>query len=70
MEDYNIISAIQEKQQNEKGANHQSPLKPIDILNVKIDKLSIEVSSIKRDVKIIIDNINHQQQQQNKGWWY
>ena len=67
MEDYNIISAIQEQ---EKGPNHQSPIKPIDRLIIKVDKLSIEVSSIKRDMKIIIDNINHQQNQQQRGWWY
>jgi len=70
MEDYNIISAIKEKQQNEKGAGHESPLKPIDRLIVKVDKLSLEVTSIKRDMRIIIDNINHQENQQNKGWWY
>jgi len=69
MEDYNIISAIKE-QKKEKGANHESPLKPIDRLIVKVDKLSLEVSSIKRDMRIIIDNINHQQKQQERGWWY
>jgi|DEB0MinimDraft_10_1074344.scaffolds.fasta_scaffold202202_2 hypothetical protein len=68
MEDFHIISAI--KEQKEKGVGHQSPLKPIEKLNVKIDKLSLEVGSIKRDIKIIIDNINHQQNQQQKGWWY
>jgi hypothetical protein len=70
MEDSVIISAIQEKQQEEKGAGHESPLKPIEKLNVKIDKLSLEVSSIKRDMKIIIDNINHQQKQQERGYWF
>ena len=68
MEDYNIISAI--KEQKKEGPNHESPLKPIDRLIVKVDKLSLEVSSIKRDMRIIIDNINHQQKQQERGWWY
>ena len=68
MEDFHIISAI--KEEKKKGPNHESPIKPIDKLIIKVDKLSIEVSSIKRDMKIIIDNINHQQNQQQRGWWY
>lgn len=68
MDAYQIISV--KEQQKEKGPNHESPLKPIDILSVKVDKLSVEIGSIKRDMKIIIDNINHQQQQQNKGYWF
>jgi hypothetical protein len=50
---------------------HQSPLKPIDMLNVKIDKLSLEIESIKRDMKIILDHINYKDKQsQPKGWFY
>jgi len=45
-------------------------LKPIDELKIKIDKLQLDITSMKNDMRIIIDNINHQDQQQSKGWWY
>jgi hypothetical protein len=69
MEDSVIISAIQEQ---EKGPNHESPLKPIDLLTVKIDKLTLELEAVKRDIKIILDHINYKdkQSQPSKGWWY
>ena len=67
MEDIIIISAIKEQ---EKGPNHKSPLKPIDQIQVKIDKLQLDVSSMKRDIRIIIDAVNYQEKQQSKGWWY
>ena len=52
MEDTVIINAL-----NEQGANHKSPLKPIDELNIKVDKLSLEVRSLKNDLRIILDTI-------------
>jgi hypothetical protein len=68
MEDSVIISAIQEQGN---GANHQSPLKPIDLLTVKIDKLTLELEAVKRDIKIILDHINYKDKQsQPKGWFY
>jgi hypothetical protein len=51
MEDIIIISAIKEQ---EKGPNHKSPLKPIDQMRVKIDKLQLDVDCIKRDIRIIL----------------
>lgn len=69
MEDSVIISAIQEQGN---GPNHQSPIKPIDRLNVKVDKLTLEVEAVKRDIKIILDHINYKdkQSQPSKGWFY
>ena len=69
MEDSVIIEAIKE-QQKENGPNHKSPLKPIDELKIKIDKLQLDITSMKNDMRIIIDNINHQDQQQSKGYWW
>ena len=70
MEDSVIISAIKEQQNEASRPNHKSPLKPIDELKIKIDKLQLDITSMKNDMRIIIDNINHQDQQQSKGWWY
>ena len=67
MEDIIIISAIKEQ---EKGPNHKSPLKPIDQMRVKIDKLQLDVDCMKRDIRIILDHINHQQEQVKKGYWW
>jgi len=56
----------------EEGANHKSPLKPIDELNIKVDKLSLQVSSLKNDIRIILDTIKPKNTQTEiatqKGW--
>jgi hypothetical protein len=67
MEDTVIIEALKEQ---EKGPNHKSPLKPIDQMRVKVDRLQLDVDCIKRDISIILDHINHQTDQQSKGWWF
>ncbi len=67
MEDTIIIEAIKEEK---KKPNHKSPLKPIDDLKIKVDKLQVDISSMKNDMRIIMDAINHQNQQNTKGWWY
>jgi hypothetical protein len=69
MEDSIIISAIKEEQK-ETGPNHKSPLKPVQEVQVKVDKLQVDIESIKRDINIILDHINHQDRQRSKGWWY
>ncbi len=67
MEDSVIIEAIKEEASR---PNHKSPLKPIDELKIKIDKIQLDVSSMKNDLRIIMDAVNHQNQQNAKGWWY
>ena len=67
MEDLVHISVIKEQ---ENGPNHKSPLKPIQEIQVKIDKLQLDVSSMKRDIRIIMDAVNHQQEQVKKGYWF
>jgi hypothetical protein len=67
MEDIVVISAIKEDQ---KKPNHKLPLKPIDELKIKVDKIQLDVSSMKNDMRIIIDNINYQNQQNTKGYWF
>ena len=67
MEDIVVISAIKEEQ---KKPNHKSPLKPIDELKIKVDKIQLDVTSMKNDMRIIIDNINYQNQQNTKGYWF
>jgi len=67
MEDTVIINAMKEE-----GANHKSPLKPIDELNIKVDKLSLQVSSLKNDIRIILDTIkpkNTQTEIATKNGW-
>jgi hypothetical protein len=71
MEDIVIISSIKEQEKKtESSPNHKSPLKPIDQMRVKIDKLQLDVDCIKRDIRIIMDAVNHQQEQVKKGYWW
>ena len=71
MEDIIIISSIKEQEKKtESSPNHKSPLKPIDQMRVKIDKLQLDMDCIKKDIRIIMDAVNHQEQQQQRGWWY
>ena len=67
MEDSVIISAIKEQ---EKGPNHKSPMKPIQEIQVKVDKLKVDMECVKRDISIILDHINYQEKQKARGWWY
>ena len=67
MEDSVIISAI--KEEDDKLDN--TPLKPIDKLKVKVDRLELEVGSLKNDVKIILDHLNYKEKQkQQTNWWW
>ena len=67
MEDSVIIEAIKEEASR---PNHKLPLKPIDDLKIKVDKLQLDVSSMKNDLRIIMDAVNHQNQQSAKGYWW
>lgn len=66
MEDSVIIEALKDKVK----PNHKSPLKPIDEIKIQVDKISVDVQSIKQDLRIIMDAINHQQASKPAGWWY
>ena len=69
-----IIKSLKEEQ--ERGVGHTVPGKPIDKLNVKVDKLTLEIEALKRDMKIVIDHLNSQDKlKNNKGtnsqsWFY
>jgi len=67
MEDSVIIEAINEEA---KKPNHKLPLKPIDDLKIKVDKLQLDITSMKNDMRIIMDAVNHQNQQSAKGYWW
>ena len=71
MEDYNIINAIKE----EAGKpNHKLPEKPIDEVNRKLDALTFEVKSLKREIRIILDTVKPKNIQTDianqKGWFW
>ena len=74
MEDTVIIKSLKEEQDEavERGAGHVIPGKPIDKLNVKVDKLTLEIEALKRDMKIVIDHLNSQDKLKNKSqsWFY
>ena len=53
------------------GPNHKLPLKPIQKINMTVEKLVNDVENVKRDVKILMDHIaNEQKNQQSKGYWW
>jgi hypothetical protein len=66
MEDSIIISAIKE----EKEKIDNTPLKPIQKLQVKIDRLEIQVGSLKNDVQILLDHLNYKDKQKQSSWWW
>lgn len=66
MEDSIIISTIKE----EKEILDNTPLKPIQKLQVKIDRLEIEVGSLKNDIKILLDHLNYKEKQKQSSWWW
>ena len=74
MEDAVIIKSL--KEEEERGAGHVIPGKPIDRLTVKVDKLTLDIEVLKRDMRIVIDHINSQDKlKSNKGtnsqsWFY
>jgi hypothetical protein len=66
MEDTVIINALKEEASR---PNHKSPVKPIEDVNRKIDALTLEVSSLKREIRIIIDTLKPQTEvATQKGW--
>ena len=71
MEDTIIINALKEQAN---APNHQSPLKPIDEVNRKIDALTFEVKSLKREIRIILDTVKPKNTQTDianqKGWFW
>ncbi len=77
----NIIPELRQEQDKysildnnrDSGPNHVSPIKPIDKLSVKVEKLSLDIQALKRDMRIVIDHINSQDKLKNKssgGWFY
>ena len=70
MEDSVIISALKEEEKEASRPNHKSPLKPIQELQVKVDKLKVDMDCVKRDISIILDHINYQEKQKSKGYWW
>jgi len=70
MEDSVIIGAIKDASR----PNHKSPLKPIDDVNMKLDKLTFEVKSLKREIRIILDAVKPQNTQTDtatqNGWFW
>ena len=68
MEDTVIVEAF--KEEDASRPNHKSPLKPIQEIQVKVDKLKLDMECVKRDISIILDHINHQQEQVKKGYWF
>jgi len=71
MEDTIIINALKEQAN---APNHQSPLKPIDEVNRKLDALTFEVKSLKREIRIILDTVKPRNIQTDianqKGWFW
>jgi hypothetical protein len=45
-------------------------MKPIQEIQVKVDKLKVDMECVKRDISIILDHINYQEKQKARGWWY
>ena len=63
------------ERKQESTPNHKTPLKPIDVLGIKVDKLTVELSSVKHDIKILMDHINYKNKSQSelytqKGWFW
>jgi len=71
MEDSVIIGSLKKEASK---PNHQSPIKPIEDVNRKIDALTFEVKSLKREIRIILDTVkpNDTQSQiaNQKGWFW
>jgi len=70
MEDAVIIDAIKDEVSR---PNHKSPLKPIDIMKAKVDKLHLDIKSIKADIQIILDHLNYKdkaKQEASKSWFW
>jgi len=66
MEDTVIINALKEEASR---PNHKSPVKPIEDVNRKIDALTLEVSSLKREIRNILDTVKPQTEvATQKGW--
>tara|TARA_R110000796_G_scaffold197444_1_gene313765 strand:+ start:1219 stop:1407 length:189 start_codon:yes stop_codon:yes gene_type:complete len=62
MEDIVIIEAIKQ------SPNHKLPLKPIDELKIKVDILSCDVSAMKNDLRMILEQIKKEEKKKS-GWW-
>jgi len=83
MEDTNIINAVKDAKKDKyvildnnraPTTYHKSPLKPIDEVNRKVDILTLEVRSLKREIRIILDAVKPQNTQTEieiqKGWFF
>lgn len=71
MEDSVIIEAIKGEASR---PNHQSPIKPIDDVNRKLDALTLEVASLKKEIRIILDTLKPKNTQTDiatkNGWFW
>ena len=66
MEDSVIIEAIKGEASR---PNHVIPTKPIDEVNRKLDALTFEVKSLKREIRNILDTVKPQTEvATQKGW--
>ena len=52
------------------GPNHKTPLKKVDILQIKIDKLSLEIQDLKKEIVPLKDYIKESHIAQKKGYWW
>ena len=70
MEDSVIIGALKDASK----PNHKIPLKPIDDVNRKLDALTLEVKSLRREIRIILDVVKPQNTQTDtaiqNGWFW
>ncbi len=57
-----------------RNPNHKIPLKPIDEVNRKVDALTFEVRSLKREIRIILDTVKSKKTETElyteKGWFW
>ena len=71
MEDSVLIEAIKGEASR---PNHVVPTKPIDEVNRKIDALTFEIKSLKREIRIILDTVKPKNTQteiaNQKGWFW
>ena len=69
MEDSVIINALKD---DAGKPNHKLPEKPIDEVNRKLDALTFEVKSLKREIRIILDTVKPKNTQTDiatkNGW--
>lgn len=66
MEDSVIIGALKDASK----PNHKIPLKPIDDVNRKLDALTLEVKSLKREIMIMQTAQTAEKPQNTQTGWF